>query len=339
MRLYRLGDIGDTIRDLQERLRGLGFDPCDDEPGRYDDHTAGAVRDFQRARNLAVDGIIGPDTWRELVEAGYRLGDRLLYYRRPMLRGDDVSALQHLLNTLGFDTGKEDGVFGPNTQHGLVEFQRNRNLAEDGMAGPVVIRELALVGRAIGQGGREDVRERLWLRDRPAKVAGLAVYLDPFCREPDETEAAWRAATSAERVLRALGGLPVLSRPVDLFPPERVRARRANRLGVDLVVAFGLAREEPAAVYSFATARSRSEAGAGLAAVLAGHLGLPAAGRASPILKETRMPAVLVETSPLDDVLGKAVAHGLDAFFTAVHDDAGEGNRSTGAGQPANKAR
>jgi N-acetylmuramoyl-L-alanine amidase len=129
-------------------------------------------------------------------------------------------------------------------------------------------------------------------------------------------------------VLRSLGAIPVLSRPADLRPPERVRARRANRVAADLVVAFALAGEEPPAVYSFATARSRSEAGAGLAAVIAEYLGLPAGGRASPILRETRMPAVLIETAPVDETVGKAVGQAVDAFFSATFPD-----------QPSNRVR
>ena len=42
-----------------------------------------------------------------------------------MLRGDDVLDLQHQLNALGFDAGRDDGIFGPHTADALREFQRN----------------------------------------------------------------------------------------------------------------------------------------------------------------------------------------------------------------------
>ena len=73
------------------------------------------MRAFQDARGLRVDGICGPQTWAAVVESGWRLGDRLLYRRRPMLRGDDVAELQRRLNGLGFDAGREDGIFGDDT--------------------------------------------------------------------------------------------------------------------------------------------------------------------------------------------------------------------------------
>ncbi|MDQ3757231.1 MAG: peptidoglycan-binding protein, partial [Actinomycetota bacterium] len=75
----------------------MGHEADGDEPGTYGFGTEGAVRAFQQARGLRADGICGRETWSALVEAGYRLGDRLLFLRQPMLRGDDVAALQRQL--------------------------------------------------------------------------------------------------------------------------------------------------------------------------------------------------------------------------------------------------
>ena len=50
-----------------------------------------------------------------------------------MLRGDDVAELQQRLCTLGFDTGRVDGIFGDATVRALGEFQRNAGLPVDGI--------------------------------------------------------------------------------------------------------------------------------------------------------------------------------------------------------------
>ena len=80
--------------------------------------------------------MVGPDTWGELVEAGYRLGDRVLYLRSLSFQGDDVRELQKRLNALGFDAGREDGIFGSRTAAAVAEFQHNVGSASDGIVGP-----------------------------------------------------------------------------------------------------------------------------------------------------------------------------------------------------------
>jgi peptidoglycan hydrolase-like protein with peptidoglycan-binding domain len=57
----RPGSRGDAVRSLQDRLRGAGFDPGRSD-GVYGQNTERAVRDFQGARGLKVDGIVGRRT-------------------------------------------------------------------------------------------------------------------------------------------------------------------------------------------------------------------------------------------------------------------------------------
>lgn len=315
MRLYRLGDEGAAVRDIQDRLDALGF-PCDtDRRSIFDEGTLEAVKGFQKARGLNVDGIVGPDTWRSLYEAGYRLGDRMLFLRRPMMRGEDVSELQSRLSSLGFDTGKIDGVFGPHTERAVLEFQHNRNLAEDGKAGPEVVTEVHLVTRGEMKEGRQGVREREWLRRLPPTVAGARVYLDAGCRDAHEATVAWDAASATALGLQEKGGLPVMSRSQDGSLPERLRARRANVLGSDLIVAFQVNPDGEDFVYYFSSEHGSSAAGELLARSIASVAGGKVEGRASALLKETRAPAVVVSRGKLDEEVGYAVADGLTEFF------------------------
>ena len=59
------------------------------------------MKAFQQPLGLLADGLVGPVTWREIVEAGYRPGGRLLYLRQPPFRGADVVALQRCSTTWG----------------------------------------------------------------------------------------------------------------------------------------------------------------------------------------------------------------------------------------------
>jgi N-acetylmuramoyl-L-alanine amidase len=315
MRLYRIGDEGAAVRDIQERLDALGHPSEPDRRSVFSDGTRQAVRGFQKAKGLDVDGIVGPDTWRSLYEAGYRLGDRMLFLRRPMMRGEDVSEIQSRLSSLGFDVGKVDGIFGPKTEQAILDFQHNRGLAEDGKAGPEVVTEVHLVTRGEMKEGRQAVREREWLRRLPPTVAGARVYLDAGCRDAHEASVAWEAASAAALGLQELGGLPVLSRSQDGSLPERLRARRANVLGADLIIAFQLNPNGEDFVFYFSSEHGGSAAGELLARSIASVAGGKVEGRASAMLKETRAPAVVVSRGKLDEQVGYAVADGLTEFF------------------------
>lgn len=315
MALFRLGDTGEPVRDIQDRLLALGFPTEPDAPGVFGTATQDAVQGFQRSRRLAVDGMVGPETWRTMVDAGYRLGDRLLYHRMPMLHGEDVAELQRRLNALGFDADMVDGIFGPATLHAVLEFQQNRGMSEDGIAGPEVIRELTLIARETGKMGRHHVRERVWLASLPHGLLGLRVFLDPFCRDDHEAAESWTAAGGAAVTLRDAGAQPIISRSADTRPAERLRADHANDVAADLIIGFCHPGTDVAAVSYFASAQSHSESGAAVAAGLAGALGLKAIGRATPLLRATRAPAVVVALPRLDSNLGRTVVRSLDQWF------------------------
>lgn len=134
------GDRGPAVEDVQKRLLVLGFDlgPTGVD-GVFWGATLAAVRSFQEQHGLSEDGIVGDETWAALVDATFRMGDRLLYLKLPYLHGADVRVLQGALNVLGFSSGEPDGIFGAFTERAVGEFQANVGLPADGIAGPETI--------------------------------------------------------------------------------------------------------------------------------------------------------------------------------------------------------
>ncbi len=55
---------------------------------------------------------------------------------KPGDTGSQVKLLQQSLATLGFSSGKPDGVYGPATQNAVERFQVSQGLPEDGIVGP-----------------------------------------------------------------------------------------------------------------------------------------------------------------------------------------------------------
>lgn len=71
----RVGDSGAAVQDLRARLGVEGFSaPAPDDPTVFDPGLDAALRAFQSARGLEVDGVLGPATRRALnVSAAERL--------------------------------------------------------------------------------------------------------------------------------------------------------------------------------------------------------------------------------------------------------------------------
>ncbi|MBI4728228.1 MAG: N-acetylmuramoyl-L-alanine amidase [Acidobacteria bacterium] len=326
--LLRGGHRGDAVRDLQARLLALGSAIDADERGAFGPSTERAVREFQQRRGLVVDGIVGRDTWRELVEASWKLGDRTLYLRSPQLRGDDVRDLQARLSALGFDAGRVDGIFGPQATRALREFQANYGLPADGILGDFTVRALKGLPARAGETPVAHIREREALRRLPQTLAGMRLVLDPGHGGADhgrsgpsglrEDRFAFDLALALEAELAASGAAVFFTRDEHAGPSEHERAALAQRVGADLYIALHAGgAEDPraggAAVYFYGNERWESAAGRRLAETIldeAAALGLTHAGahpKTFAVLRETRMPAVQVEpgflTNPEEESL------------------------------------
>lgn len=340
VRIYRLGDEGPEVGDIQERLTGLDLAIADDElGGRFGPSTDRAVRAFQAGRSLRVDGLVGGDTWAQLVEAGYRLGDRTLYLHSPYFRGDDVRALQRKLNALGFDAGREDGMFGPTTDRALREFQRNVGDEPDGIVGLHTISTLDRMRPLESAPSRALVREEEELLGRRASIVGQVLAIDPG--DPGE---AWSTCTYAvadelARELASSGADPHILRGPDEPLGALERAQVANEMGAAMCVTIELTAGHPEAsgptCSYFGSHHTHSPAGMLLAQLILEELegALGTSGHLQRLtvsmLRETRMPAVQVEPVPATSerggasiadpafptTVGKAIAAGVRRYF------------------------
>ena len=329
MQLIRRGDDGARVTDVQMRLVALGSTIPSDERGAFGDATEAAVRAFQDRRGLAVDGIVGDDTWRALVEASWTLGDRVLYLRSPNLRGDDVRELQDRLMTLGFDAWRVDGIFGPRTARAVKEFQRNVGLAEDGIAADLTLRALTGLPRLTGDTPSALVREREALRQRPGSVTGMRIVLDPGHGGDDagneagaarEADLCFHIARRSEASLAASGAQVYMTRPAVDAPEDSVRATLANVVEADVFVSLHLtADDEPGTRTSyFGHDRYHSGTGKHLAELLLQELtkqGFADRGahpKTFAVLRETRMTAVFIEIGSLTHPADAGILTDLD---------------------------
>jgi N-acetylmuramoyl-L-alanine amidase len=255
--LYRRGDTGPVVAEIRHKLTLLQLLPGEHAPiyeAAFDDATDRAVRHFQQQRGLAVDGIVGPQTYRALDEARWRLGDRVLSYAVSRLqRGDDVASLQQRLLDMGFDTGRVDGIFGRDTDKALKEFQRNVGLVPDGTCGPATFKALDRLARTVTGGQPQALRESEAVAQAGPRLRGKVVVVDPGHGGPDRGHAANGLEEAAivedlaariEGRFTATGAQAYLTRPLGSPPgpspvvDDEQRATFANDTDADLLISL-----------------------------------------------------------------------------------------------------
>jgi peptidoglycan hydrolase-like protein with peptidoglycan-binding domain len=127
--ILKKGSTDPAVRDLQEALKILGYDPGPID-GVFGEKTEIAVKKFQEAREIAADGVVGRVTWINIDEADQS---------EPVLRvgstGLPVRRLQSRMSAVGFDTAGVDGRFGAKTEAAVKTLQQQSGLSVDGVVG------------------------------------------------------------------------------------------------------------------------------------------------------------------------------------------------------------
>ena len=299
---------GREVVDVQTRLLRLGYDlGLTGVDGIFGTETEKAVMNFQEKRERVVDGIVGPETWSEIVDAGYRLGDRQMYLKEPPLRGDDVRELQATLNNVGFNAGRVSGVFGNQTDRAVREFQKNVGLDADGIIGETTVQALDNFRMRVSSGGITGVWDRSAL-PQPDPLAERRVVVDN-----DGQNLPTEIAVALCDSIREAGAKP-LSVPATIPQNDaKERAWFANAAEADLLIR--IEQGEPDEFIKrgsvceyfdngeFFSARSKAIAGLLQDEIVSGlrvfDNGIE--GKNLTILQATKMPAIIVRPFVLSD--------------------------------------
>jgi N-acetylmuramoyl-L-alanine amidase len=351
--ILRRGDQGPAVQEVRDRLVRLGLlsDNASAAADVFDDILLAALRYFQQTRGLTVDGLVGPQTFRRLEEARWKIGDRVLSYTPGhVIHGEDVAQLQQRLIELGFALDRVDGIFGKSTDAAVREFQRNVGLDVDGICGPQFMRAFHRLARTIAGGSQEHLRELSTVANfgKTRTVDTCSILVDPsdstdslVGSDLTHADICWDIASRLEGRLAAMGTLVILTRSQNTkVDGERTRATLANESNVDLIIGLGLDRHENpaahgAATYFFGHEFSRSATGMRLAEIVQEEVTSRTAlvdakshAKTWDLLRLTRMPSIKVElgyaTSPKDSAVlsdatnRDAIAAGLSSAVTRI---------------------
>lgn len=155
-----VGSFGLSVSIMQSYLNGIKREKYPDMTllavdGKFGDATKNTVMQYQSLTGLPVDGIIGLDTWNAIVDdyenipiptADEYPGTVL----RPGSSGIAVANMQSKLNGLStvysaIKVQIVDGKFGQNTTNATRIFQKQFNLAADGLIGPLTWNKIVTV--------------------------------------------------------------------------------------------------------------------------------------------------------------------------------------------------
>ena len=150
----RKGATGSSVKDLQTKLKKLGFYNASID-GDYGDTTVAAVKAFQKKYNLTADGVAGSETLKKL-DSAYKNADSNTSTDDDSLRkgatGTAVKTLQTNLKKLGFYTAYVDGSFGATTESAVKAFQKKYGLTADGVAGSATLKKIESVVASASSG-------------------------------------------------------------------------------------------------------------------------------------------------------------------------------------------
>ena len=140
----RMGDSGSAVKDLQTKLKKLGYyDGTVDST--FGSGTYAAVKAFQKKYNLTADGVAGSETLKKLDTAYKSAGSNTSTDDDSLRKGATGSAVKNLqtkLKKLGFYNAYVDGSYGDTTVAAVKAFQKKYNLTADGVAGSETLKKL-----------------------------------------------------------------------------------------------------------------------------------------------------------------------------------------------------
>ncbi|MBQ3724395.1 MAG: peptidoglycan-binding protein [Oscillospiraceae bacterium] len=254
-RPLRRGSVGEDVRTVQRVLNRIGMNfpaipPIRNTNGIFDLPTEQAVRAFQNAFNIAVDGVVGPVTWyklksvwagvrglSELSAQGLTLSDVARTYPSQLRYGDSgigVETIQYYLGFLGFFLPQlpaigVTGSFDDTTRDAVYAFQRYAGLPVDGIVGNDTWNALQNAYDRLLTDLPDPYRERL-----------AEIYPGRFLVRGDTGENVARLQRALQYMAQVYGDMPTVEADGIFGPATQAAVMAAQRrLGFDVTGAVG----------------------------------------------------------------------------------------------------
>ena len=136
------------------------------------------LSDYNLEQSISKDNL-----WLELLNHGYSLGDRILNFSNPVLKGSDVEELQELLSRLGFYSEPINSEYTKELMKSVEAFQENRGLTIDGVVGLNTVTEIK---KLIRPNLDNSLNEAIKAFKRPGSMLNVCVYVENIGEYKDQ---------------------------------------------------------------------------------------------------------------------------------------------------------
>tara|TARA_B100001093_G_scaffold265855_1_gene254301 strand:- start:855 stop:1730 length:876 start_codon:yes stop_codon:yes gene_type:complete len=165
------------LLDLSNKIQSAGY--------RFPENTIecrSLVELFLSDYNLE-NSISKENLWLELLNHGYSLGDRILNFSNPILKGADVEELQELLSRLGFYSEPINSEYTKELMKSVEAFQENRGLTIDGVVGLNTVTEIK---KLIRPNLDNSLNEAIKAFKRPGSMLNVCIYVENIGEYKDQ---------------------------------------------------------------------------------------------------------------------------------------------------------
>lgn len=229
---------------IKTQMARLGLTIGDPASADFDRPFEMGVRQFQQDRGILCDGVLGPETFSELEQARYQLGDRVLRFDPVrVLTGDDVQHLQTKLAGLGFYPGRIDAEYAVRTETAVKELQMSLGTKVDGVTGPQTLRGLNAIDRNQDTGNLFALQEQARVAASGTSLVGRTFVIEAATTVVDfEALPMTDEQTRLEREItidiasRLVGRLEAIGAGAVLLEGDAVEVNRADSLGASAVI-------------------------------------------------------------------------------------------------------
>ena len=269
----------DEILDLSNKIQAAGYQfPADSFECKS--LVELFLNDYSLEKTISKENL-----WFELLNQGYDLGDRILNFSNPVLRGSDIEELQEMLSRLGFYSDPINSEYTKNLMKAVEAFQENRGLSVDGVVG---LNTAVEIKKLIRPTQNKSLNEAIKGFRPPGSIFNVCINIE---NNGEYREQIVFYESIKEAGTKSGASITFASEAGEEMSKENI-VSFVNKVNPSLFITF--ANNQTGSVNYFKGKHSVSNIGKKLATEFSSKLNLDLAGKNNMLLKNTKAVSIVI---------------------------------------------